>query len=338
MGKKTEADNFVDAVSQHVESTEIMKRNLEKSAEQNQRDREEAIASLSEMAGKLKATNFFKTQADFFNLLLLKQVKDSKEYRDRLGMTWEAFCESIGLKRRTVDEQLQDLQPFRLEFLAAFRQLSGSDMSKIKYLGMAVTGGSAEITENAITYNGETIPIDAEHKDEIQALLETLEENHKKEKEEAEITIKTKDRLLKAKEDTINRMERELKRLEKTVPKSELTEEEQDAVNLLARVQTDFLAALSDIKKKIKPHESPEIALRQYYYLLIFMSKITMEERLELHEEYANAEEVPWEITEMELPPTDVLIDNLPLTAGRGIGGKVKAKIEERQNRKSGKE
>ena len=145
MVKKTEAEHVMDATHQAAESIEIMKREHEQNVQQRQRDREEAIASLSEMAGKLKATNFFKTQADFFNLLLLKQVKDSKEYRDRLGMTWESFCDSIGLKRRTVDEQLLDLQPFRLEFLAAFRQLSGADMSKIKYLGMAATGGSAEI-------------------------------------------------------------------------------------------------------------------------------------------------------------------------------------------------
>lgn len=338
MAKKSEGDIVVDALSQHAESTEIIKREQVKSAEQTQRDKEEAIAVIYEMAGKIKATHFFKEQAGFFDLLLLKQVKDSKEYRTRLGMSWEAFCDSIGIKRRTIDEHLEDLQPFRLEFLAAFRQFSGVDLGKIKYLGMAINEKLAAVAENAITYNGETIPIDAEHKDEIQALLETLEENHKKEKEEADVTIKTKERLLKAKEDTINKMERELKRLEKTVPKSELTEEEQDACNLLTRVQLDFLAALSDIKKKIKPHEAPEIAIRQYYYLLIYMQKITMEERIALQVYFEPAEMGPDEITEDELPPTEVLIDNLPLAAGKGIGAKVVAKQEERKNKKGGKE
>ncbi|PKN71224.1 MAG: hypothetical protein CVU54_02040 [Deltaproteobacteria bacterium HGW-Deltaproteobacteria-12] len=332
--KKTAADNFVTAVSEHAESTEIMKRDLEKSAEQIQKDKEAAIANVYEMAGKIKATNFFKSQAEFFNLVMLKKVKDSKEYRERFGITWEQFCEHVGINRRTMDRALEDIAPFRQEFLDTLSNYSGVTFNKIKYLGMAVDEKLVNLSENAITYNGETIPLDVEHKDEIQALLETLEENHKREKEEADTTIRTKDRLLKAKEDTINKMERELKRLEKITPKSELTEEEQDAVNLLLQAQKDFLSTISDIKKKIEPHKAPEIALRQYYYLLIFMQKITSEERLFLQDAYAGAEVVPWEIMEEELPPTDVLIDNLPMTAGKGIGAKVVAKMEERKNKK----
>jgi hypothetical protein len=39
----------------------------------------------------------------------------------------------------------------------------------------------------------------------------------------------------------------------------------------------------------------------------------------------------------MELPPTDVMIDNLPMTAGKGLGKKVVAKMEERNAPKSKK-
>lgn len=335
---KREAELVTKAMDESARTTEVMKRDLEKSAEQTQKDREAAIANIYEMAGKIKATNFFKSQAEFFNLVMLKKVKDSKEYRERFGITWEQFCEHVGVERRTIDRYLEDLEPFRQEFLGQLSNFSGVTFSKIKYLGMAVNEKLATLSENAISYNGETIPLDAEHKDEIQALLETLEENHKKEKEDDDATIRTKDRLLKAKEDTINKMERELKRLEKITPKSELTEEEQDAVTLLLQAQKDFLSTISDIKKKIEPHKAPEIALRQYYYLLIFMQKITSEERLSLQGAYAGAEIVPWEIMEEELPPTDILIDNLPMTAGKGIGAKVVAKMEERKNKKSGKE
>lgn len=331
---KREAELVTKAMDESARTTEVMKREYEKSVEQAQIDKEAAIANIYEMAGKIKATNFFKTQAEFFNLLILKKVKDSKEYRERFGMTWEQFCNHSGLNWRTIDRNLEDLKPFHLDFLQTFVNFSGVTFNKIKYLGMTE---SVTVTENAITYNGETIPVDQEHAEEIQTLIETLEENHKKEKDEADTMIRTKDRLLKAKDDTLNKLERELKRLEKVVPKSELTEEEQDAVNLLAQVQLDFLTSLSDIKKKIKPHEAPEIALRQYYYLLIFISKLAMEERLNLQTHYEGAEEVPWEITDMEIPPQDVLIDNLPMTAGKGMGAKVKAKLEERAAKKSGK-
>lgn len=267
---KREAELVSKSQDDSARTTEIMKREHEKSVEQTQREKEEAIANIYEMAGKIKATNFFKSQAEFFNLVMLKKVKDSKAYRERFGITWEQFCEHVGINRRTMDRSLEDIAPFRQEFLDTLSNFSGVTFNKIKYLGFSE---SVTVTENAIIYNGETIPVDAEHADEIQSLLETLEDNHKKEKEEAETTIRTKDRLLKAKEDTINKMERELRRLERIVPKSELTEEEQDAVNLLQQVQKDFLAALADIKKKIEPHKAPEVALRQYYFLLIFLAK-----------------------------------------------------------------
>lgn len=331
---KREKELVEQAQDDTARTTEIMKREHQQSVEQTQREKEEAIANIYEMAGKVKATNFFKTQADFFNLLMLKKVKDSKEYRERFGMTWEQFCDHVGVKRRTIDLQLDDLEPFRQDFLATFANFSGVTISKIKYLGMAVDSKLAMIAKNAIVFNGETIPVDAEHADEIQSLLETLEENHKKEKEEDDTTIRTKERLLKAKEDTINKMERELKRLERTVPKSELTEEEQEGVDILIQMHKDFLTTISDIKKKIEPHKAPDVVLRQLYYLYIFIAKIVMEERMALHEAYANAEDVPWEITEMELPPTDVMIDNLPMTAGKGMGAKVVAKMEERAAKK----
>ena len=211
---KREAELVSKSQDDSARTTEIMKREHEKSVEQTQREKEEAIANIYEMAGKIKATNFFKSQAEFFNLVMLKKVKDSKAYRERFGITWEQFCEHVGINRRTMDRSLEDIAPFRQEFLDTLSDFSGVTFNKIKYLGMAADEKLVNLSENAIVFNGETIPVDAEHADEIQSLLETLEENHKKEKEEAETTIRTKERLLKAKEDTINKMERELKRLE----------------------------------------------------------------------------------------------------------------------------
>ncbi len=331
---KREAELVAKAQDDSARTTEVMRREHEKSVEQAQIDKEAAIANIYEMAGKIKATNFFKSQAEFFNLLMLKKVKDSKEYRERFGLTWEQFCTHTGLNWRTIDRNLEDLKPFHCDFLQTFVNFTGVTFSKIKYLGIAE---SVTVTENAITYNGETIPVDAEHADEIQSLLETLEENHRQEHEENSTLIRTKERLLKAKEDTINKMERELARLEKTVPKSELTEEEQEGVNMLIQMHKDFLTTISDIKKKIQPNKAPDVVLRQLYYLYIFIAKVVMEERMALHEAYANAEDVPWEITEMELPPTDVMIDNLPMTAGKGMGAKVVAKMEERAAKKGKK-
>ena len=39
----------------------------------------------------------------------------------------------------------------------------------------------------------------------------------------------------------------------------------------------------------------------------------------------------------MEIPPPEILIDNLPMTAGKGMGKKVAAKLEERAAAKNKK-
>jgi len=328
--RTTEADNFVQACSEAAESSEIMKRDLERHAAMAQREKEESIASIYEMAGRIKAMNFSKTQADFFRLVMLKQVKDSKEYRNRFDMSWEKFCEYVGVNRRWVDEQLADLKPFKVDFLEAFLQFSGTPINKIKYLGEAITeeNSGIEISDNAIIYNGETIPLDAEHRDDIQALLENLEENHKKQIEEHAATVKTKDRLLKSKEEVINKMEKEIQHLEKKAPRTDLTEEEQELMALLEDAQLTILDRLFDCRAQVGNKNAPAIVQAGYYMLLIFIQKITADHRQDFNELYTDAKQMPFEITDWELPAEHIMVDHLPCS--RGMGAKYKEFMDKR--------
>lgn len=319
----------IEASHEHAVARVHAEKQIEESIKKEQEIKEHAIAFISRLAGKIESLNFFRSQADFFFLVMLKQVKDAKEYRDKFGLTWEAFCESVGLKRRTVDENLQDLKPFKADFLAAFRQFSGVDFSKIKYLGYEASGGSASFQDNAIVYNGETIPVTPDHADEIQALLEKLEDEHKKQLEDKESELRAQKRILASKEDVIKKMEREIKRLEKTVEVSDLSPEEQEQIELLKELQGNLVSLISTVRQKIDYQKSSPDVLRQLYFLYIFGSKVFMDERMALYEVYADAQDVPWEITEMELPPPDILIDNLPLT--KGMGKAYKEKIEARK-------
>jgi len=318
MSAKTEADRVVINNADAAELVEQVRKDAEKSLVTVQQEKEEAIAYVYEMAGKIKGTNFFKTQTEFFNLLMLKQVKDAKEYREKFGMTWEQFCEKVGVKRRTIDLQLEALEPFRQEFLATFANFAGAPVHKIKYLGMAVSEKLATIAENAIIYNGETIPLDAEHKDDIQALLENLEENHKKQAEETAATIKTKERLLKSKEDVINKMEKEIQRLEKTVVRTDLTPEEEEALDVLKDAQTEIMSRLFDCRARFSKKDAPAVAQSSLYFLYIFLQKLAADFRQDLNELYPDAEQLPWEVTDWELPAEHVMVGNMPLTRGMG--------------------
>jgi hypothetical protein len=284
--------------------------------------------------GAIKTNKAHRDYCDFLDALVLYRAHKDKNYK-KTGLSWEKFCEATGYERTKAERIIKDIEPVFEIFSGNMPVFSGVSLSDIRWLGKNKTGTFAGFDEDGnLVIDGKKIPATTE---DIIAYINNEQEIHKQEKEETTATLRTKERLLKDKETTINKMEKEIMRLEKRADKTDLTEEEQDACNLLYQVQVDIMSWFSDIKKKIQPHKAPEIALRQYYYLLIFFSKLAMEERLILHEEYKEAEDVPWEISEMELPPTDVMIDNLPMTAGKGLGKKVVAKMEERNAPKSKK-
>jgi rubrerythrin len=149
-----------------------------------------------EMAGKIKSMMFTESQARCFKVLFLKKVKESKDYREVYGMTWEQFCEHININRRRADEWLEDIAPLTVEFSALFASFSGYDLNKIKYLAMAKVAESANFTDTSIIYNGEEIPLTPEHKDEIQAVFEDIKDELKKLKEEHELDRRTYERRL----------------------------------------------------------------------------------------------------------------------------------------------
>lgn len=240
MAKKTAADTFVEAVSEAAESTEVMKRESEKSMVSMQREKEDAIANVYEMAGKIKSTSFNKAQAEFFELLMLKQVKDAKEYREKFGMTWEQFCDYVGVNRRTIDNILIDLKPFKVEFLAKFANFAGFPINKIKYLEEPILASVAKIEGNEIVYMGERIPFEPEYRDDFQSLLETLAENHHNQLEEKDANLRTKDRLLKDKEDVIRKQARDLSKYERDAERRGLTPEEDAFIKKMENLRTAF--------------------------------------------------------------------------------------------------
>lgn len=293
--------------------------------------KQKAIAFTFEAAGKIKAMNFTRAQSDFFMIVTLKQVKESKEYRERFGLTWEDFCEGVGLNYKTIDRQLADLKPFRKEFLDTLSVFAGVDYSKIKYLGMSVSDKMSEIRDGAIIYQGETIPFTPEHADEFQALIEKLEEDYKAQISDKDSELKASNRNKDRLNDEIKKMQRQIDLLEHTVELTDLSPEEQEQIDLLKKLEGDIAKLLLTVKQKISYTTSSGNVLRQLYFLYIFIQKLFMEERMNLNEIYKDAEEVPWEITEMELPPTNVLIDNLPRS--KGMGKSFKEKIDKRKRK-----
>ena len=167
----------------------------------------------SHAMGILHKITYDQKHNEMLKYAVLFRVKKSKEYR-KAGMTWEDFCESIGESVRSVDKVLEDLRPIVNEFSAHSADLIGMPLNKIRYLGRLVNAESAEYAENEIIIDGQHIPLTPEHKDDIEALIDSLKEAQKQVIEEKDATLRAKDKLLKAKEQLINRQEKELARYE----------------------------------------------------------------------------------------------------------------------------
>jgi len=149
----------------------------------------EAIREESEALGILKKIDYDITQNEMLKYTVLYRIKESKDYR-KGGKTWDEFCESIGEPRRTTDRILNEVAPVIEAFSAKLTNLIGCPLSKIRYLGRTVSANLADFDGNALVFEGQKIPLTPEHKEDIEAVIDTIKETHKKEKEELQAKLK----------------------------------------------------------------------------------------------------------------------------------------------------
>jgi hypothetical protein len=202
--------------------------------------REKATALLFREAGSIEALNFTQKQAEFFMLIKLKRVKDAKEYREKLDMTWPQFCESCGLVWRTVDNRLAEIKGLKAEFLTSFVNFAGFDLNKIKYLAEDKLTNSVKITDNAIVYNGQEIAITPENKDEIQSVLEKIEADYKARAEEAEANLKVAKRTIGDRQRDLDKKNKLLDKYEGKARSKDLTPEEDGFLTQMENLKIGF--------------------------------------------------------------------------------------------------
>lgn len=109
---------------------------------------------------------------------------------------------------------------------------------------------------------------------------------------------------LREAEDKIKDLEGKIKDLQN--PKL-FDSKEDELISVINDLGMRFEVMLVDIKSRI-PYEKtelPQSALRKLYYLLLYIQKETLDERLRLADYYDAAEEIPWEPTSDDLPSDD---------------------------------
>lgn len=174
----------------------------------------EAACEEARVLGILSKIDYDQAHNEMLKYVVLMRLRDSKEYR-KSGRTWAQFCEDVlGEPKRTVDERIADIRPLVDDFGRRFAQLGGLEFRQIRLLGRSIGRDAAQITDGALVIGDDRIPLDAEHKDDIEAAIEALQERQKALLAEKDATLRTKDKLLESKDDLIHRQEKDLARFE----------------------------------------------------------------------------------------------------------------------------
>lgn len=173
--------------------------------EKQQQERETLIAEAYKIAGKIEAFKTISNFGDIASLMLLKRIKESKVYKEMPTiLTWENYCKSIGISRRKVDEDLENLNAFGEKFIGDIASLS-LGYRELRQLKKEIKAGNLEVKDAEVIIDGEVIPLD--DKDELRDALDTLLKSKYKEIEELKDEIKNKEGIIEDKEHDIKRLQ-----------------------------------------------------------------------------------------------------------------------------------
>ena len=217
----------IDPESQAALEMVKMEREREEVERIEREKREKMRSQIYRMLGRIETARLFEKLATVSGLVWLKQVKESKIYREipEIG-SWEKFCISVGYSRRHIDERLQFLDSFGEEFLetVASFSLGYRDLRRLKRLAK---DGAVEVQEKVVKVGEEEIPLTPEHAEDLRVALDRLLDHKNREIEERNAAIKAKERLMAAKEEVIRRQEKEIARLEGQAKRKGLSADEQ---------------------------------------------------------------------------------------------------------------
>lgn len=250
---KKRGKTALDPVSEAA--MEVVNRDLskEEQARHAQQERESKISEINRIIGRIQGVNLLVDFGNVASLVWLKDVKAQRVYQDVPGIgTWDKFCESIGISRRKVDEDLLNLQTFGEAFLgnvANFR-VGYRDLRKLRQL---THDGQVIIEAEAVVIGGESIPFDPEHREELEAALERVIEAKDQVIKEQEAVNRANVKLINAKQELLRRQERDLARYEGEAEQRGLTASEQGFIQECDNARTTIDGFLNRFDPSINP-------------------------------------------------------------------------------------
>lgn len=168
---------------------------------------------VQQLVGAYKTFGMNSALQKYLQARLLKYMKDGKKYKLGGYKTFDDFCKSVGIPRRTAYRILEGVDRFGVEAYEGLVQI-GMRSGDLKLL----KASNAEVEEEdgvpMLKIAGESVPISPETKDEIAGLVERMV----KDKERAEKKVeKSKQHEEKLQQD-IDRLQLEKDRLSRPIP------------------------------------------------------------------------------------------------------------------------
>lgn len=200
----------VDPVSEAAMDIVALEQQREDQAKQVQVDRERVLAEYHQAVGQIKTANMFAEFATISGLVWIRQMRENKGY-EAFG-TWENFCKSIGYSRQHVEDQLKNLATLGEKFLQTVCGLGVGyrDLRKLRQLSH---DGTVTIDAEYMVIGEERIPLDGEHKEELQAAIETLVEQQAAMQQEFEAQKKAFTRVQGDTHKSVTKLQKELDNL-----------------------------------------------------------------------------------------------------------------------------
>lgn len=190
---------------------------------QGQEDRERRIAEAYEIAGRIQSLVFVEKVVTVTRLVQLQEIKSSRVYKDLPNIgTWDKYCEYLGLDRHTIDQHLLNLATFGDKFLETCHQFSVSHRS-LRKLRQLTNDGAVVIDAEFMVIGEERIPLDADHKEELQTAIETLVEQQTAMQQEVEAQKKAFSRVQADTHKSVTKLQKELDKLSKAAEAKGLT-------------------------------------------------------------------------------------------------------------------
>jgi hypothetical protein len=242
----------------------------------DQERKEQLIAKTYKMMGQIEAADMFTKMGVAASLVWLKQVKETKTYKDLPGIeTWERFCNHIGKSRRVIDEQLQNLQIFGEEFLASAASLS-IGQKDFRKLRKSVAEGEVVIEAEVIRIGDEEISFSPEHKDDLQAALEEMIDSKQQLAKEKADAIRTKTRVIDSLHETIDKRDKVIAKFEKKAEEKGYEAGEEEKIKQIEALQTSFdgFAIKIDPENNICLLNQTDRVKARYFAALGYMKRV----------------------------------------------------------------